>query len=343
MTDAEAARPSRAARLAIALAIGVASATYVVAFAAANPDWASDFDQVWGGGRALLDGESPYEAVGPGRKYPWSWPFYYPLPAVLVTVPFALLPLVAARAAFAGVSAALLAWAVTRDGFGRLPLFISISFVTGVELVQWGNLLTAAMLMPTLGWLAVAKPNLGIAMVAHSRSNRELAITAAGALVLIAASFAIRPTWAHEWLAHLDKAPQFRPLITRPLGLVPLLALLRWRRPEGRFLAALAFVPRTPTFYDHVFLFAAARTFRESLALTVGTFAVFFFMAMYTPFPDLDVRLELLTKGSVWFVYLPAVILVLRRPNEGELPAVVHRVASRIRTLFPFGPRSRRA
>jgi hypothetical protein len=46
------------------------------------------------------------------------------------------------------VSAALLAFAITRDGFARWPLFISIAFMVNVELVQWSNLLAAAMLTP---------------------------------------------------------------------------------------------------------------------------------------------------------------------------------------------------
>jgi len=320
--------PSRRARAGVAVAVALLSAAYVLAFAVTNPDFTSDFDQVWGAARALLHRQDPYLVVGPGKSYPWQWPFFYPLSAALIASPLAGLPVIAARVVFAAVSAGLFAYAITWDGFGRSPVFISISFVTAVELVQWSPLLAAGMILPGLGWLAVAKPNLGIAMAAYARTDKGLAVMAAGVVVLFGVSFVVQPTWAREWFDAVRAAPQFRPLITRPAALVMLPVLLRWRRPEARFLAALALVPRTPTFYDHIFVFVAAMTFRESLVLTVGTFTVFFFMAFNAPFRDLNQRMELLTLGTVLFVYGPAVIMVLRRANVGEVPRVVDRWAS---------------
>lgn len=315
-------RPRPSARLALALLVGTVSAAYVVAYALANPDFVSDFDQVWGAARALLAGDNPYDAVGPGRQYPWRWPLYYPLPAVIVVTPLAPLPVVAARAAFAGVSAALLAWAITRDSFARWPLFLSISFVTAVELSQWSPLLTAAMLMPSLGWLAVTKPNLGAAMAAQARSNRALAVLVLGSIALVVASFVILPGWFGRWMELVRSAPHFKAPVTRPLGFLVLLALVRWRRPEARLLAALAIVPQTPTFYDHVFVFAVPRTFRESLLLTCCTFGVFFVIGVNAPLPSFDAWGDLLARTTVYLIYLPALVMVLRRPNEGDVPGV---------------------
>jgi hypothetical protein len=323
--------PRRSARLALAVALGVCSAVYVVAFAWANPDFTSDFDQVWGAARALVAGDNPYDAVGPGRQYPWRWPLYYPLPAVILTTPLAALPVVAARAVFSGVSAALLAWAITRDGFARWPLLLSISFVTAIELSQWSPLLTAAMLMPSLGWLAVTKPNLGAAMAAHAESNRALLMLVGGSLLLVAASFAVQPGWVADWLDKVRSAPHFKAPVVRPFGFALLLALLRWRRPEARLLAALALVPQTPTFYDHVFVFTVARTFRESLALTVCTFAVFFVIGFNAPLPSFDAWGDLLARATVYLIYLPALVMVLRRPNTGDVPELVSRFEQLVR------------
>lgn len=325
------ASPRLSARIALAVALGACSALYVVAFAWANPDFVSDFDQVWGAARALLAGDNPYDAVGPGRQYPWRWPLYYPLPAVILTTPLAVVPVVAARAVFAGVSAALLAWAMTRDGFARWPLFLSISFVTAIELTQWSPLLTAAMLMPSLGWLAVTKPNLGAVMAAHAESNRTLFILGGGSLMLLAVSFAIQPGWVADWLEKVRSAPHFKAPIGRPFGFVLLLALLRWRRPEARLLAALALVPQTPTFYDHVFVFAVARTFRESLTLTVCTFAVFFVIGFNAPLPSFDAWGDLLARATVYLIYLPALVIVLRRPNTGNVPDLLTRFEQVVR------------
>src|SRR5688572_7748682 len=135
-------------RLVAALGIGLASALYVYAYARANPDFVSDFDQVWAGAAALWEGRNPYEVVGPRGAFLWKWPLYYPMPALVMAAPLGLLPVVGARMVFAGVSSALLAYAITREGFTRWPLFISLAFVVNVELVQWSSLMAAAALMP---------------------------------------------------------------------------------------------------------------------------------------------------------------------------------------------------
>src|SRR5215211_4482956 len=202
--------PSTRLRIAFALAVGVACGAYVLAFGLTNPDFTSDFDQVWGGASALLHGQNPYDVVGPGKQYPWSWPLYYPLPALLIVMPLGFLPILAARVVFAGVSAALVAFGISRDGFARWPLFISISFVTAVELCQWSNLQLAAMLLPALGWVAVAKPNIGAAMAVQARTDRALIIMAGGSAALVALSFLVLPDWPRQWLENVRSAPHFR-------------------------------------------------------------------------------------------------------------------------------------
>lgn len=305
-------------RALLALGVALASALYVFLFARANPDFVSDFDQVWAGASALWHGRNPYEFVGPRGAFLWKWPLYYPMPALVMAAPLGLLPVVLARMVFAGVSSALLAFAITRDGFSRWPLFISLAFVVNVELVQWSSLMAAAALIPALSWTAVAKPNIGVAIAASAQSVRSIAIMAGGALLLTGASFAILPDWVSQWLANVRSAGHFQPLLVRPGGFLVLAALLRWRRPEARLLVALAATPLTPTFYDPVMLFLVARTFREALVLALGSLALYFVVAFAAPAPNLEDWGAVVATASVWLLYLPCVFMVLRRPNRAD-------------------------
>jgi hypothetical protein len=304
-------------RLVVAAAVAVAAGLYVYFYARANPDFVSDFDQVWAGARAILHRQNPYLVVGPRRPFHWSWPLYYPMPALIVTAPLGALPVIAARVVFASVSAGLFAYALTRDSLARWPAFISVSFMVNVELVQWSSLLAFAAMTPVASWLACTKPNIGVAIVAGASRRRTLTIIAAGSSLLIAVSFLILPSWFHFWLENVRSAPHFRPPVVRPGGFLLLLAALRWRRPDARFLLGMACTPLTPTFYDPVLLYAITRTTREALALTVGTVVLFFVIAIVSPQPIFSIWGEVLAKASVWVIYVPCLVMVLRRPNNG--------------------------
>jgi hypothetical protein len=304
---------------------------YVVAVGRANPDFTSDFDQVWAGARALWHGDDPYASVGPGREFGWNWPLYYPLPALLAITPLALLPILAARAIFAGLSAGLLAWGVTRDGWQRLPIFISVSFLVTIELGQWSALYAAAFFVPPLAAIGIAKPNLGAALVASDRSGRTTLWLLAGAALLTLTSFALQPGWHEPWLQNVREAPHFRAPVVRPLGFLLLLAALKWRRPEARWLLALSLVPLPPSFYDPLLLAVVCLTTRESLVFAASTCVLFFFVGFNTPQPDYLSWGRLVGNGTVWICYFPALIMVLRRPNEGAVPAVVSAIDRRLR------------
>ena len=57
---------------------------------------------------------------------------YYPAPALVTVIPFAILSVETAGAAFIFVSAALLAYGITSDGWYRLPVIASIPFMKGM-------------------------------------------------------------------------------------------------------------------------------------------------------------------------------------------------------------------
>jgi hypothetical protein len=91
---------------------------------------AGDFFQFWAAGRAILQGDDPYDARGWREIYEqegrWRWQtdqrtFLYPLWTAYPFVPLALLP----------VSTALLVWTLTSEGL----LFVSVVLLTKV--VSW--------------------------------------------------------------------------------------------------------------------------------------------------------------------------------------------------------------
>lgn len=322
--------PSPRVRLVAAVVLGLACAFYVFMLGRANPDFTSDFDQVWAGAKALWQGKDPYVVVGPGREFGWSWPLYYPLPALVSVAPLGLLPVLVARSVFAGGSAALLAWAITRDGWSRLPIFLSVSFMVTMELGQWSALYAAAFFIPALGVIGSAKPNFGVVLGAAMNERRTIPWMIGGTVILIAVSQVLQPGWHESWLANLRGAEHFKAPVQRPLGFLLLLAAFRWRRAEARWLLALAIIPQAPSFYDQLLLVVVCLTRQESLAFAVSTVLLFFYVGFNTPQPDYASWGRLVGNGTVWICYFPALFMVLRRPNEGTIPLprqFAHRLA----------------
>ena len=223
--SADVRRPSTRNRVAVALLVGLLSATYVGWFAYRDHQLAaggSDFDLFWLAARSLIDTGDPTAFRGPV-------PFLYPLPAVIVSLPFTLLPRLVARLVFAALSGGLLAFALSRDGWQRLPILLSAAMVDAARTGQWSTLFAASVLLPSLGWLVAVKPNLGIAVSAASSSRRLLAVAFVGGLSLCLAAFVIDPLWIAHWLAVLPARGLYRiPVLSfgGPLLLLALLLLL---------------------------------------------------------------------------------------------------------------------
>jgi hypothetical protein len=239
----------------------------------------------------------------------------------MVTVmPFAILPELAAIVAFVWVSTALLAWAITADGWYRLPLFLSSAFVLAAWSAQWSPLLTAALCIPSLAWIFAAKPNMGLALLVSAARAQTIRVALIGGLVLSVVSLLIFPGWPLEWLAALKTARHIHAPILLPGGVFVLLALLRWRRPEARLIVALACVPQTTWWYEALPLFLIPATYRESLLLSLVSSLGILFQLEFTP-PATEIEFNR-TVGvlMIAFIYLPATLLVLLRPNRGELP-----------------------
>lgn len=322
------AAPSLRARIAVALAVGAAGGA-ITGVKIAQVGHASDFAVFWLAARAFLQGDNPYSAVYAGVR-PWiTSGFLYPMPAALVLAPFAIVSEHIGAILFSATGLGLLAFVMTREGWSRLPVLMSLPVLLSLTAVQWAPIVTAAAFTPAMAWAAACKPNLGLAIFLARPSRRFVAI--AGAVT--AASLVARPSWPGEWLTSLGTAvpgSKVMPLLV-PGGALLLLAALRWRRWEARLLLGLACVPQTVLFCDQLALAPLATTRMQAIAMGLWSYAVpigtYVVMRDRMPSAEAD-SFVLLARMMVWGYYLPSLALVLRRPNEGPAPAWLERWAT---------------
>ena len=284
-----------------------------------------DFGQVWFAARAILHGVNPYPLVGPGLSFDWPWPLLYPIPAALVAMPFAPFPEPVASALFATVSGALFAWALMEYGYGPLFGFFSLAVRDASAAGQWSLLMAATFAIPPVATLLIVKPTVGAAMFAARPSGWALL----GGVVLCALAFLVQPSWVADWLHAVTKnaafwAPNrpYRMIVSFPVGIFALVCLARWRRPEARLVAALACVPMTLAAYETVPLFLVPRSFWEAALLVGLSYAQHYLALSLAPVPWTHASMTAVTgEMFVLLLYLPATVMVLRRPNTGPAPA----------------------
>ena len=302
---------TRRQRGAIAVVAGLLMAALTYRAYGLAPPMASDFDFVWLGLRAFLHGENPYRAVADAHV---RGPLYYPLPALVALAPLGLVSAGIARIVFAGVGYAALAYAAAGRPGGLFVSLFSASAIIGGVGGQWSPLLTAGAAVPWLSALWICKPGIGLALwCAYPR--RETVI---GGLVLLAVSLIVMPTWPREWLGVLG-SPVHAPPLLRPGGFLLLAALLRWRRPEARLLAALCCAPHVTTLYETLPLFLIpANRFQAYLLLALSYVAA---VAQAWLMPTGDLLQQVVGRWPALLVclYLPALVMVLLRPNRADV------------------------
>lgn len=329
MTDSTA-RETAQRRVLTAFLVAVVSGcvAYVIRPQAEGIAYYSDFDHLYAASRAMLAGENPYTLVGPGKAIPWPYPLLYPLPALVVIVPFTIFPLGLANGLFYGLGGGVLAYVAQAAGRRVGGLLASASFFHAARLVQWSPWMTAAALAPLpLAWVLSAKPTIGAAMWFYRMDWRALL----PALGVLAVAFVVQPDWVAEWLGVTFTGLHPVPLL-QPGGFLLLLAALRWRRPEARLLLAISCVPQNMAIHETLPLFLIPRTQVEATLLVVLSWAAAVLLVPlksgHTPFSfetgGEQFQLETLAVSAplhVFLLFLPCLWMVLRRPNEGELPA----------------------
>jgi hypothetical protein len=225
-------------------------------------------------------------------------------------LPIALLDLVPMRFVFVTGAAAMFGYAIGRRRPYLWPTLIGMPFFVALGSAQWTPLLTAAMLWPALGWVAVAKPNLGVAMLAGARTRREALILVGGGVGIVLVSLAILPGWPGDWLTALRGSVHFHPLILRPGGFLVLLAAFRWRDPDARIVLVLGLVPVTGLMYDMLPACLACRTRAQAALLALISYIPW---ATVTSASNLADQMWKNGQTTLWFALLPAVGIVLLR------------------------------
>jgi hypothetical protein len=302
--------PTRRVRALAAIAIGLVCG--IISFAATRlPGFRNqDFHSWWLAARAILHGADPYKTIRAGASHG----FVYPLPAALLTVPLAWLPSTVAGPVFVFMSCGLLAYVVTRKEWWPLCMFLSGSMFLNVVAGQWSALLTASVYLPALSWLAVVKPNIGLALIAFAPRKR----TAVVIVLVAAASLLVIPTWPREWLAVASASPvHFAPYRVAG-GFLTLAALLRWRRPEARLLAVLAIVPSSPIAYETLPLFVIPRRRVEMLLLALLSDVLCLLTYNISMESETAEYLRIARPAVVWLMYVPCAAFILMRRNVGR-------------------------
>jgi hypothetical protein len=271
-----------------------------------------DYSQVYVAATALRSGADPYHVVGPfaGAKLKWNYPLLYPLPAVLVQVPFSYLPQRVAGTLFFSVATWLLAFALSQQQPRALVLFGSMPFLIAAMYAQWGPLLMAASLLPALSWIFAAKPNIGLVYFG-ARPSRKTAIAVAGFFL---ASLIVLPSWPRAWLAGLAVPnPVHSAVFATAAGPLLLLSLALWRKPEARLLLLLSVIPHTNLPYELLPLFLIPATLRQTLVLLlfvdVGCALLFLSLPIGPTLDDwvTSIALPVVTVTMYW----PALVILL--------------------------------
>ena len=314
--------PEAAGRLArghygLALLAGTVAAVVCWLAYRLPPPSTSDFEPVWIGARALISGLDPYTVVPTaGTRYP----LYYPLPALLVGLPFGAFSYPAARVLWAAVCVATFMLAALHYRRGLLTALLSANLLNAVVQGQWSPLLTAAAVLPAISWVWAAKPSVGAALFIAFPSRRALI----GCLLLVGVSLAVYPTWPLRWADALRESNHVAPIL-RPGGIVLLLALIRWRQTEARLLAALACVPQTIGLYETLPLFLIPRTRWQGYSLAGLSYVAAFGQAVMVPrLPGMTWEAMNAARWPFIFLllYLPALLMLLLPGEGGHGPLV---------------------
>lgn len=291
--------------VALILALGFVLAGRLLA-SAWLPFPSGDFELLYASALRLLQGETAYPA---GTQW-----LPYPLPAVLLVVPFTALPVELARPVFD----ILVGWALVFALWKYRGRYALLALLSGAYLFalwhgQTTPLMVAASLFPAAGFLLAVRPNTSVALWVARPSWKTL-LGMAGFLAL---TLVVWPLWPTEWLMAMPlDYSAWLPPIFRPFGALLLIAGLRWNLPEGRLILATAFLPQTTLPYELVLLALVPTNAREMAVYLAGS---------WIAVADSAGALQLLG-GSGWTmsgwpvtlcaVYFPMLYLVLRRPGS---------------------------
>ena len=139
-----------------------------------------------------------------------------------------------------------------------------------------------------------------------------------GCINITLLSLVVAPSWPSAWSGLVARCIAHDRPNHASWRVLLALALLRWRRPEARLLLALGCVPQTPMLNETVPLFLVVQTLPEGLTLMYLTvIAAHLVGTIYQGTTDYQGWMAGLGVWALWLVYLPCLVMVLRRPNVG--------------------------
>jgi hypothetical protein len=293
-------------RLLVAVTVGIISGAYCWFLLNRTHRGAGDFSWAIWAAQDLLAHRNPYDR--PVQLYP--------LPSALFGLPFVWMRPDVAAGIFYGISSGLLAFGLSRYGYHRLLVFLAYPYWAALLEAQWTPLILAGAFFSALLPAALAKPQLGIPIIATFPTRRGLLACA----VVIAFSFLIMPDWPRHWFAHFGEYSRFIPLLVFP-GPLLALALLRFRDRDARLLVLAAIMPQR-WFYDAFLLWCIPKSRRE----IVWTSCISWVAGIWSWFRQPSSFTQV-GRWMVLFFYLPMLVLILARArtdNTSATPVSLH-------------------
>lgn len=279
-------------RILIATAIGLASGFFCWMVLTHFQLGAADFTWAIRAAQDLLAHRNPY--TSPLQLYP--------LPAALFGLPFVWMRPEIAAGIFYGISSALLAFGLSREGYHRLLIFLAYPYWAGILTAQWPPLIMASAFFPFLLPATLAKPQIGLPVVLTHLSRRG--VLACIAVLLL--SLAIMPRWPMLWMANAGHYERFIPLLVFP-GWLLALALLRYSDRDALLLLLMAIMPQR-WFYDTLILWLIPKTRRAIVWTVFFSWVPGIWRWYHIPHSYVQVG-----RWTVCFIYLPMLVVVLSR------------------------------
>lgn len=280
-------------RIAVSAAIGLASGIFCWFLMIHFRQDAADFRWALRLARSILARQNPYNT--PLEQYP--------LTAGFLALPFLHFAPEVAAGLFWGISSALLAFGLTREGYGRLRIFLAYPFWAGILTVQWSPLIAASAFFPLLLPVTMAKPQIGLPVFLTCLSRRGVMACA----LLLAATFAVMPNWPLLWLRQTANYEFFIPLLVLP-GPLLLLALFRYRERDAWLLFLAALMPQR-WFFDAFILWLIPKSRREIAWTVFFSWGAGIWRWYHYHYTSTQVG-----RCVVIFLYLPMLLVILLRP-----------------------------
>ena len=207
-----------------------------------------------------------------------------------------------AAALFYGISSALLALGLTRQGYARLLIFLAYPYWAGMLTAQWTPLIAASAFFPMLLPATLAKPQIGLPVALTHVSWRGVL----ACLVFLLLTLIALPSWPLLWIHQFGYYEHFIPLLVLP-GPLLILALWRYRDRDAWLLLLAAIMPQR-WFFDAFILWLIPKTRREILFTAFFSWGAGIWRWYQYPHSFSQVG-----RWAVLVIYLPMFVVVLAR------------------------------